>query len=60
LKHGAGSEIGGHCSNLLQQLKTYPDASGDQKANLEKSIAKSLSDLARLSAPNADDGAPHG
>lgn len=55
VKHGASSAIGHRCSNLIEQMKNYQDATGDQRKGLEKRIAKSAADLARLSALNAEE-----
>lgn len=47
-QHGADSPIGNRCSNLVAQLAFLPDTKGDLRKDLEKHIAKSVADLARL------------
>lgn len=49
-RYGAQSQVGGRCSNLIEQLKNYPHTAGDQRERLEKFIAKSVEDLAKLTA----------
>lgn len=44
---GADTPIGHRCSNLIEQLEHYQTATGDQRANLAKSIQRSLTELAR-------------
>lgn len=43
---GADTEIGHRCSNLIEQLEHYQNATGDQRTNLAKSIRLSLAELA--------------
>lgn len=43
---GADTEIGHRCSNLIEQLENYRTAEGDQRANLAKSIERTLKELA--------------
>jgi hypothetical protein len=50
LKHGADTAIGHRCSNLIEQLVSYPYTVGDHRNVLEKRIAKSVADLAKLTA----------
>lgn len=47
-QHGADSPIGNRCSNLVAQLAFLPDTKGALRKDLEKHIAKSVEDLARL------------
>ena len=47
-RHGADSPVGHRCSNLIEQLKNYEEATGEQRQELEKNIAKSVADLAKL------------
>lgn len=54
-RHGADSPIGHRCSNLVEQLDSHKYATGERRKDLEKNIAKSVADLARLSSG----GAPH-
>lgn len=53
-KHGADTAIGHRCSNLIEQLKSLQSATGDQRKGLEKRIAKSVAELAKLSAQHAE------
>lgn len=48
--YGADSAIGHRCSNIVEQLENHRNATGDQKAALEKSIAQQMADLERLCA----------
>lgn len=45
-KLGADTPAGHRCSNLIEQLQNLRDATGDQKANLEKSIKRQMAELA--------------
>ena len=47
-KHGADSAIGHRCSNLIEQLKHYPTLPMENRTIMEKSIAKSVEELAKL------------
>lgn len=48
-QHGANSEIGGICSNLIEQIKNLETAEGrDQREALTKFIADQQAHLARL------------
>ena len=49
-KHGADSPVGHRCSNLVQQLESHATATGERRKDLEKHIAKSVDDLAKLTA----------
>lgn len=49
-KNGAETPIGRRCSNLIEQLESLKDATGEQRKHMEKSIAKSVAELARLSS----------
>lgn len=49
-QHGADSPIGNRCSNLVQQLENHATATGQRRKDLERHIAKSVEDLARLTA----------
>lgn len=49
-KHGADTPIGHRCSNLIEQLKNHETATPSLRQDLEKFIAKSVADLAKLSA----------
>lgn len=48
-RHGADTPAGRRCSNLIEQLKNLDGATGDQRRNLEKSIARAVADLSRRS-----------
>jgi hypothetical protein len=53
LKHGADSAVGHRCSNLIEQLrnlKSLKNAIGERRPDLENNIAKSVAELAKLSA----------
>jgi len=50
-KHGADSDIGHRCSNLIEQLKHYPTLPAENRLIMRKSIAKSVEELAKLSQP---------
>lgn len=50
VKHGADTPIGHRCSNLIEQLKNLDKVTGQQRKDLEKNIADSVADLAKLSA----------
>lgn len=52
-KYGAESPVGHRCSNLIEQLKNHQGATGEQREFLEKKIAKSVADLARLTKAGA-------
>lgn len=43
---GADTPIGHRCSNLIEQLDNYRTAEGDQRANLAKSIQRTVTELA--------------
>ena len=45
-KHGADSDIGHRCSNLIEQLKHYPTLPAENRLIMRKSIAKSVEELA--------------
>lgn len=45
---GADTPIGHRCSNLIEMLDNYRTAEGEQKANLAKSIQKTMAELAGL------------
>lgn len=47
---GWKTPAGHRCSNLIKQLEEHRTATGDQKANLEKSIKISMKELSELSA----------
>lgn len=42
---GADTPPGHRCSNLIEQLDAYRAAEGEQKANLAKSIQRTLAEL---------------
>lgn len=48
---GADTPAGHRCSNMGQQLKHYPKATGEQRANLAKEIRQSHDDLTSLTTP---------
>lgn len=43
---GADTPIGHRCSNLIEQLDNYRTAEGEQRANLAKSIQRTVAELA--------------
>jgi hypothetical protein len=45
VKYGADSPKGHRCSNLIEQIKAMEGAEGEQRANLQKSIRKSIEEL---------------
>lgn len=47
-KHGHDSPMGHRASNLIEQLGNLDGATGDQRANLLKSISRSLSEIGVL------------
>lgn len=47
---GADTPAGHRCPNLIEQLQNLRDTTGDQKANLEKSIKLQMKELADLAA----------
>lgn len=47
-KHGHDSAMGHRASNLIVQLENLEGATGDQRANLLKSISRSLSEIGVL------------
>lgn len=49
-KFGWDSKAGHRCSNLIKALVTHRDATGEQKANLEKYIKNQMDELAALAA----------
>lgn len=49
-KHGADSPIGHRCSSLIEILQNLPDATGDARVQLEKSLGRAIAELERLSA----------
>lgn len=49
-KHGADTPVGHRCSNLIEMLKNLDGATGQRRKDLEKNIADSVADLARLSS----------
>lgn len=50
VKLGAETPAGYRCSNLVEQLQNYQTAEGEQKANLAKSIQKSMEELTALAS----------
>jgi hypothetical protein len=46
-RHGADTPAGHRCSNLIEQLKNLDSAAGEQRRNLEKSIARAVADLSK-------------
>ena len=42
---GADTPGGHRCSNLIEQLQNLRDATGEQRANLEKSIKRQMDEL---------------
>lgn len=45
---GADTPLGHRCSNLIEQLDAYRTAEGEQKANLAKSIERTMIELKML------------
>lgn len=48
VKHGAETPVGHRISNLIEQCENLRTAEGDQRANLIKSIDKSMADIKAL------------
>lgn len=56
--YGALTPIGHRCSNIVELLDNNVGATGDQKVNIDKSLAKQIEDIERLSnsaAPLAEE-----
>lgn len=54
VKHGANTPVGHRISNLIEQCENLRTAVGDQRANLLKSIDKSVTEIKALT-PDARD-----
>ena len=53
--HGAETQIGHRCSNLLEKLENRSKATDkDQIRRLEKSIGQSVAELAALTLPKGE------
>jgi hypothetical protein len=46
-RHGADTPAGHRCSNLIEHLKNLDGATGEQRRNLEKSIARAVAYLSK-------------
>jgi hypothetical protein len=57
-KHGHDTRPGRRCSNLIEQLKNLDSATGEQRRNLEKSIAASVAELPALTVLTEHRGCP--
>ena len=45
VKFGANGPKGHRCSNLIEQIQAMETATGEQRANLQKSIRRSIEEL---------------
>lgn len=45
VKFGADTPKGHRCSNLIEQIEAMQTAEGEQRANLQKAIARSIKEL---------------
>lgn len=45
VKHGAETPVGHRISNLIEQCENLRTAEGEQRANLIKSLEKSMTDI---------------
>ena len=45
VKFGADTPKGHRCSNLIEQIQAMETAEGEQRANLQKAIKRSISEL---------------
>ena len=45
VKYGADSPKGHRCSNLIEQIQNLETATGEQRANLQAAIRRSIAEL---------------